>query len=260
MALIQKLRLPVVDTTSQNRTALFGLSNKGWEAFGFLLLAAVVVTAISIVLYIAYKYAIRVQGNASDFGQVFYPFLALFDVNREYNVPSLFASSLWAVSAVLSWVIANTPSCGRKPWIIFGIICIYFSIDEAVSIHETVLGGAAEAVFGLGSGLLHFIWIIPGSLLAVIAVALSLKAVLQLPRPLRGGMLIAGFLFLFGALGLEAASGLALEIWGDEIRYKIITWGEELLEMIGVSLLIAVLVSVISTNSKQIILRRGQTV
>lgn len=202
-----------------------------WLVVGLVLLNAL--------LYIAFKGSVRL--GYMELADWLLPALMLFDVGREYNISSWFNAALWVLAAVLAWVVSAT-SKRPKAWVIFGLVCAYMSIDETMSIHEQ-FGSLAVSLFGSQTGLLNYEWVILGVVLAIVMAGLSLRAVWSLSFELRRSIILAGVVFVTGALFFEALSAWAIEAWGDQIGYHSLMWVEESLEMLGVALLIAALVS-----------------
>ena len=95
------------------------------------------------------------------------------------------------------------------------------------------------------TGFFYYDWVIPGSLF-VIAVGLAYSRFLQhLPRPTRRQFLLAGALYVGGALGMEMVSGFYIDSYGLDNRavLAVLNGIEEAAEMFGlVAFLYALLV------------------
>jgi len=105
-------------------------------------------------------------------------------------------------------------------------------LEETISIHEKVFDS------------LNHTWIIPGSVTVLIFGLLFLRFVLNLPQKTRYLFIIAGVIFVMGAIGFEY---VAREYWerGYSLRsmtYAAISTVEEFLEMIGVVIFIYALI------------------
>lgn len=181
----------------------------------------------------------------------------LFDVNTEANVPTWFAASLWVLAAVAALTVAvgapGLTARRRRGWYGFAAVLTLMSLDEAASLHERLLGDAGIQLLGADAGgLLHFTWVVPGAIVAAILVTALFGTVWSMPVRSRALVLLAGAVFLGGALGAEAASGWALERHGDARAYVLLTSLEEGAEMTGALLLLAALLSLLE-------LRRSDT-
>ena len=160
----------------------------------------------------------------------------------ERSVPAWFNGGLWFVSGAVALLIARARS-SSKAWVGFAVICAGLSLDEIIGLHEG-LGSVAQGVIGNQTGLLNFEWVIIGAMLAAAGAAMGYQAVKTLNVNQRQLIFAAGVIFVLGALGFEALSGYAIENYGTRFFYHSMAWIEELLEMIGVSLLLATLVGV----------------
>lgn len=171
--------------------------------------------------------------------EVFSHLWFLHDVGAERNIPSWFASILWAAFAVACFgAAALAPR--RASWALAGIVGVAASIDEHSELHERLdqLGGPLTEAWGLG---LWFTWVIPGLGLAALVALVLWPLVWSLPRASRALVLGGGALFLLGAVVVETASGLVLAHFGGQVTWHFIavTLVEEALEMFGLLLAIA---------------------
>jgi len=169
----------------------------------------------------------------------------LLSLSEEGNLPTwLAASLLLSCAAALGWVAAGERRAGgglRWHWLALALLFTYMSVDEAVGIHERLndvvdLGGTA-------GGALTFSWIVPASLFVLVIAAAFLPLVRRLPAATRRRFLIAGAVYVGGALVMEVPLGVYLEARGsDTLGYVVIDWVEETLELTGAALfLLAVL-------------------
>lgn len=151
------------------------------------------------------------------------------------NNPSTWLSSVLvlAVAVVLLWCGA-VDRASRWWWWMLGAVAAGLSLDESASLHEKLddyldVGDAVG-----GSGLLNYAWIIPGTVLVLVATLVFGRFVLSLPRATRFGIMAAAATFLLGAVVVEAVAG-----WWDDRHgfantgYHLITTVEETLEMAG---------------------------
>ena len=158
-------------------------------------------------------------------------------LSYEHNVPTWFASSLLFACALAAGAIARGAARWRRHWWGMAAVFAYASLDEAAELHEH-LGGH----FGAG-GLLYFDWVIPAVAVLGVLAALYLPFVRALPAATRRRLIVAGAIYIGGAVGMELPLGWWVERAGsDGLGYALIDWVEETLEMIGASLTIVALV------------------
>ena len=172
-------------------------------------------------------------------------FLPLFWVENEENIPSGFSTLLLLFASLLLGVITYLKITQRRAgapyWFFLSVGFLLMATDEAWSFHENWITPGQEVLHGLGYeklGIFYFAWIIPGSLLVLILGVIYLRFWLRLPQKTRMHFLIAGMVYLGGAIGGEAIDGSYVEIHGWNWSYTMLVNLEEGLEMAGVILFI----------------------
>jgi hypothetical protein len=104
-------------------------------------------------------------------------------------------------------------------------------------LHELSIAPIRSA-FGT-TGLLYYGWIVPAGICVALLVLSYRRFLRSLPSRTRHLFLLAGAIFVGGAIGIEAVSGLHASVHGEEsLIYHLIITVEELLEMSGVVLFI----------------------
>ena len=78
------------------------------------------------------------------FNNITHHFDRLFDVNKEYNIPTLFSSVLLFTCTLLMMLIAHMTRLNRGPfvmhWRILALVFLFLCLDESVKFHEYVTG------------------------------------------------------------------------------------------------------------------------
>jgi hypothetical protein len=169
-------------------------------------------------------------------GELDHPALSLWSLSYEGNMPSWYASVLPLVCAgLLAWIAAGEAS-DRPHWRALGLGFVYISIDEAVSLHE-LLGQFFDT-----EGVLYFGWVIPAAAV-VLTVGIAFIGFLQrLDAPTARRFILAGALYVTGAVLFELPLGWWTEQYGeDSMGYAMIDWCEETLEFTGLTLFAATL-------------------
>lgn len=193
---------------------------------------AVVLTIISVVLRIAHAtWGVDPSGDV----------LELFDLDKEANVPTWFSGLLLAMAAALAavtWRFEPSPF-RRRYWLVLAAVFTLFSLDEVAGLHEGLnrLQGVLDT-----SGPLFFAWVIPATI-AVVAFGLWMLPFLgDLDRRLSIPLVVAGGIYVGGALLLEFVEG-ALFVPGEEetLTYEMVANTQEFFEMVGVALFIGAL-------------------
>jgi len=188
----------------------------------------------------------------------------LFDLNTEQNIPTLFSVFLLLCASLLLAAITLINYQRKGPanlhWA--GLACGFFflAIDEGWAIHE-MLGLPIRDLLGDGPlGGFYFAWVIP-AIGGAIILTLSYKGFLQhLPPPTRLSFLVAGSLYLGGAIGVEMLSARHFELFGPKnLRYALFFHIEESMEMVGIILFIYALLRYIEDQYGRITLLVGDS-
>lgn len=186
----------------------------------------------------------------------------LFDLNREQNIPTWYAASSLLLCAVLLGVcgtVSRQPG-GRfeKHWFFLMMVFCGLSVDELSSLHER-FSSPVRAVFGV-DGMLYFAWVVPAFLFVAVLLVAYWRFLASLPHKIRWGFLLAGAVYVAGAIGMELVGGEYVSSHGGfpvarTMTYAGFTTVEELLEMIGVVIFLTVLITYLREQVEEIRLR-----
>jgi hypothetical protein len=171
----------------------------------------------------------------------------LVDFNQEANIPAFFSSLILLLSSILLFAIhifkKNTNE-KHLPWLILAAIFCFLALDEAVAIHELMMGPVRDNLNT--SGIFHYAWVIPYGLALLVFLVLYVPFLVSLPRTTMILFVISGFIFVLGALGFEMLGGRHIQMYGHDMTYSFYYTLEETLEMVGISLFIFTLLRYIS--------------
>ena len=164
--------------------------------------------------------------------------VGLLSLSYEGNLPSWYASALPLLCAgLLAWIAAGERHDRRHWWVLALGFCA-ISIDEAVGFHERLSG-----LFDT-SGVLHFDWVIPAGALVIALGAYFLGFLRRLDRGTARRFVVAGGLYVTGAVLFELPLGWWTERHGDDsLGYALIDWCEETLEFVGLTMFAAALLA-----------------
>lgn len=158
-------------------------------------------------------------------------------LSYEGNVPTWLATVLLFSCALAAGAIARRALTFRRHWWGVAAVFAYASLDEAAELHEH-LGGN----FALG-GVLYFDWIIPAGVLLVCLGVIFWPFVRALEPATRRRLVIAGCIYIGGAVLMELPLGWWTDRAGsDSLGYALIDWVEETMELAGASLALLALV------------------
>ena len=164
-----------------------------------------------------------------------------FGLSYEENLPTWVASILlFCCSGLLAAIAVGTRQEGGpyvRHWGVLSIAFAYISLDEVAQLHEN-----AGQWFDFG-GALYFGWVIPASIVVLIFGLSYLRFLANLPVAFRNRFVLAGAIYVGGALGMELPLGYWTEIAGrSNFIYGMIDLVEESLELIGTSVFLYFLV------------------
>ena len=177
-----------------------------------------------------------------------------FNFDQESNFPSLYSALSLCLSSYILGIIATIKKARKsqyaRHWKALAWIFLFLGVDEACSIHEMsipFLRGAFN-----GSGILYFTWVIPAFILLIVFLLVYRKFVLSLPAKTKMLFIIAGLMYVGGALGMELLGGYLADTSGYNTAYGIASSVEEILEMLGIVVFIHGLLGYIQSQLKEL--------
>lgn len=176
------------------------------------------------------------------------PLEKLFNIDVEQNLPSLFSTTLLLTAAVLLALVTVLTTREQDPdrlkWLALCGGFVLLAIDENCSFHETLIEPMRGVMGSEAPGIFYLAWVVP-ALLGVAAVGVFfLGFIWRLPPWMRNLVVIAGSLYLGGAIGIEMLDGRYAKTHGEaNLGYQLLMHLEEALEMAGSIVFIAALLS-----------------
>ncbi len=181
----------------------------------------------------------------------------LFHVDLEQNISTLFSVTLLLCSGALLVLIALLKRHSQDPdvskWIILAGGFFYLATDEGWSLHERLID-PVRGLLGHGElGIFYFAWIIPAMAGVALLGLVFLGFLSRLPSSTRWSFMIAGSLYLGGAIGIEMLGGRQAELHSFEnLTYQLFVHLEESLEMAGIILFIHALLRYLADEYPEI--------
>ena len=172
---------------------------------------------------------------------------AFLHVDEEKNLPTAFAVLLLLFAACLLAAIAALEhrSEGRWAWH-WSLLAAGFAlmaIDEAWSFHERLIAPGRRLLGGGELGIFFYAWVLFAIGLLVLLAPVFLRFVIALPRATRNRVILAGVLFVGGAIATELVAGAFNEAHGlhedrygyglRHLQYSLLATLEEGLEFAG---------------------------
>jgi hypothetical protein len=172
----------------------------------------------------------------------------LIDLDEEYNIPTLFSVVLLLLASVASFLgckLFPPESVSRRwGWYLLSVGFLAMAVDEFVGIHDRI-GAIAKELFGEEAfhGSFRFVWPIPALGLLIVLACIFIPFLRHMPTVLRRRLCLAGFVYVFGAVGMEMIGGYYYENVANgnhaDFGYSMLTVVEETLEMTGIILFIS---------------------
>jgi hypothetical protein len=179
---------------------------------------------------------------------------AMLSLSYERNVPTWYSACVLLLCAAVLGCIAcqqrRVPGRPVFPWALLAVCFTYISLDESASFHERLNAPMSDR-FGLG-GVFFYGWIIPAMGVLLVLGLVLFKFVWQLPRLTRRRFILAGVLYVGGAMGVEMPLGYYVHLTDkdDDLIYALIDGVEESMELLGSTLfLLALLKHVKAENA-----------
>lgn len=180
---------------------------------------------------------------------------ARFNLDQESAVPTYFSALILLLSASLLWIIATdkrrTKNEFALQWLILAVGFLYLSLDEAITIHELLVELVDEWI--RTGGIFFFTWVVVAIPLVLFLAVFFSGFLFHLPANTRNLFLLAGSLYLAGAIGFELIGGWFADQQGvHQPIFYVLANIEEILEMIGVVVFIHGLLEYIWVYSPEI--------
>jgi hypothetical protein len=173
----------------------------------------------------------------------------VFHMGREANVPAWFSTVLFLLAALLLSIIAYAKTMQRGAfryhWFMLSAVFVYLSADEAAVLHEE-LGNAVGAIFP--NTILSYGWFVPGAIAVAVFAIFCLRFLLNLPGKTRWVFVLAGSIFVGGAIGIEALASPYENGRPPDFLFAILVALEEFMELAGLTIFIYALMNYIYTT------------
>jgi hypothetical protein len=167
-------------------------------------------------------------------------YIEFFGVSGEGKLPTFYSGvTMLAAATLLGLIAARAPARGafRAHWAALGVIFMLMSMDEMVQIHE-LSTRITRDFFGITGGPLYHAWVIPAMVfLAFMAVAYG-RFLWKLPRRSSALFIVAGCVYVGGALVMEMVDSAYAAAYGHDLGYGVLATLEEVGEMSGIVIFI----------------------
>ena len=191
---------------------------------------------------------------------IIHKLVKLFDLDLEVNVPTFFSVGILLIASLLLFVITLFEHSAKRrifEWALLAGGFLFMAFDEMASIHERLIEPMRDLLGISHLGMFYYAWVVPAMVLVGVLGIVFLKFVIRLHRSVSKWFLLAGAMYLFGAVGLEMFEGV---VGTGNFIYTALVTAEESFEMAGVIVFIWTLLSYIRDNSSGIQIRLPERV
>jgi hypothetical protein len=185
-------------------------------------------------------------------------FLLKFDVGGEQTVAAWLSSMLMLLCALILFYLATVKRqlghAYARHWLGLSVIFLGLSMDEAVGFHEMTIMPLREMLHT--SGVFLFAWVVPALLFVAALGSVYLGFLWHLEAAFRLRLLLAGALFVGGAVGFEMLEGALAGFYQQHrLLYEVAMHLEDTLEFAGVLLFLHSLLVYVRNQSPELQLR-----
>jgi hypothetical protein len=174
-------------------------------------------------------------------------FVRLLDMKQEQNIPTWFSIMLLSLCALVLVVVGEAARRHAEkamlwPWRILAAGFVYLALDELLGFHERFMKPMKNLVGN--TGILRMTWVVAAVPVLIVLVVLFVPFLRALPKRFAKLFLIAGAIYIGGAVVMEAISGWYAVTIGDgkpTEGFALISTVEETMEMLGPALFISYL-------------------
>lgn len=159
-------------------------------------------------------------------------------LDKENCLAPYYSSVLMIIAALLMTIMGQSSDNKRRQiqWYVLAFVFVLMSVDESASFHEVMIS-PLRPLFSFSS-YLHYAWIVPGSIFVLLFGLAYIPFVFAMKPQMRNRIILAGGLFVTGALGMEAVGGHFFSAGGPSNPYYIMSFLiEETLEIVGLTIL-----------------------
>lgn len=164
-------------------------------------------------------------------------YIMFFGVSGEGKLPTFYSGvTLFAAAVLLGLIAAHERlRAGRFQlhWAALAVIFTLMSMDETVAIHE-LSTGTLRRYLGITGGLLYSAWVIPAMVFLAFMAFAYFRFLLALPARSRVLFVVAGTIYVGGALVMEMFDSAYAAAYGHNLTYGVLATLEEVGEMSGI--------------------------
>jgi hypothetical protein len=186
--------------------------------------------------------------------------LGRFLLDEEGTIPAFYSAVLLALCAVAitsRGLAAGVTRAYRARWLALAALFALMSLDEIIHVHEAMDGILQDL---LRDPTLHRIWVVPALGLAAVTAFIWLPLLRAQPPRLRLAWVLAGLLYVGGAVGVELLSPPYEPPATAPLSYVLFVGVEEGMEMAGATVFAIALLSSFADRGGRVRVTLGEPV
>lgn len=166
-------------------------------------------------------------------------YVPLVDVDHELSLPTIYSVILFFCITFLLIFISKMKFGNRDQyrwhWFFLCLIIFFLGLDEGASIHELISSPTGRLMGEKNlPGFMHYAWVLPAIIVVVVVVVVYIKFLFSLPKNTQRWLILAGLIYISGALGLETLGAIYAGVHGiKNLGYSAYVTIEEFMEMSG---------------------------
>jgi hypothetical protein len=162
----------------------------------------------------------------------------MFDLDAEANLPSFFQSQMMLACALALLFTARHERAAGRPmahaWLVLSLAFFYLGADEAAMLHDRMGPVAMQAI---GAKPNHIDWVLPMGILGTGFALYMVPFLLGIERATAYAFVLAGAVYVGGAVGVEVLGKVLAERYGYESYLYVLSVAlEEGMEMLGIAM------------------------
>lgn len=178
-----------------------------------------------------------------------------FDLDLEQTIPAFFSACQHLTAAILLYSIGRADSYQARLapyWFGLAAAFLFLAMDEAVGVHELLERPTQELLEWLNVSHPPFAWVITATIGLAVAAPFVLGFLRALDAQTRWRVLVAGAVFLAGAVVVEVPEGYQWASHRDGFVHRALIAIEEGCEMAGMTLFIDALLRHLSARADRL--------
>lgn len=213
-----------------------------------------VLIAVTCTFLLAYM-ATQLTGYSTDHSRLF-GLTHLFNLDEENNISTWFCSLLLSTCALLLALIGVQKKREAAPysihWLSLAVIFLILSVDETASMHD-LTSPLLRQTLDISEGSYFWeAWVVLGGCFVLIIGVSSIRLLTILPHRTKWLFMLAGSVYVGGAMGMEMVRATTYPYDPTTLRYILGGLAEEGMEMMGVAIFVYALFSYLASEIGEI--------